>query len=1090
MSSSSLEKISSSIILAESGKENLGKAVDHLRSYSSEVLLVNVQWKDLQDLFDSTQASIQHQFDELKAKTVEFENRVKEFEDRERSIEQRFGSWEFREKGLGRLEEIKVMEEKIKERLKEVERKEELLNSWDRNVRLVEKRLEERLADFEVKEKKFESKRKLFDSTVRDAELRERRFEERLRDFEAKEMRFVVDASSIEKRLKVIAEKEKEVDALRVESEVQLKELELKGKDLKEREKKFGHTLMEKELKLDAIREKYEMGMEELQSKQREIKAREEKLSADVRSMEELLNCVKEKALKIDEIRRGYEKRVDELQSKEKEFEAKEQRLKCVHEKELEIAEIRKGYEKRVDELELKEKEFACKEKRVFFDVESVEKQLKCVHEKELEIDEIRKGYEKRVDELELKEKEFASNEKRLFSDAKLVEERLAVIEAKEKELELIRKEERFVVEAKEKVLESIRKVPELYGEQDLNKGSAIQVVPEEKLHACQAKVEIDLKKDIPNVDSLWLTLDVKNLLLFLIGGVKEHDLLRDEVYNALRLSSDPAKFVLDVMEGFNPCKMKKGDVESDTRLIWKIYILLLEQLMRISVQIGPHVKAAALTLALNWKNKMRAVGDGLLEVLAFLLLVCSYELASAFAARKLLNLVLTVSQHEAVVELFRRLGLVQMLSGWGLARLHIAMSEFIDRLVKKKQWLIAVKFIYEFGVVDKYPVVNFFREHVRRGKRLAQQSIKSGNKKPEAQIMAIDKRISSLKEVLECVMDYKINCLTRFSCGSLNRQIKRLEKLKEDEKLKSDKKREADGKFLTTAPVSQEPSETEILWKKEKAITVAAPDVNSKSVLSIPATTIDSAAAEETIPPVATTSSNKKHCREDASPTMAQAEQQRREKCPRIDSLADGQPIAAVHSMQIPSQQQAGFRVNQGSLQGHMSTGQYGLENPWADSLAGGQPIAAVHSMQPPSQQKAGLYVNEGNLQGHSSTGQYVCAVLMDQSVEEMVDQVSCAKAQGADMVEIRLDFIDNFRSQEHLQIILKNKPLPVIIAYRSKEDGRPYDGEEDARVEALLLAKEFRADYIEFEVKLQFQQASQLMTRQKQNQHDCCKK
>ncbi|KAK6915503.1 Protein kinase domain [Dillenia turbinata] len=113
------------------------------------------------------------------------------------------------------------------------------------------------------------------------------------------------------------------------------------------------------------------------------------------------------------------------------------------------------------------------------------------------------------------------------------------------------------------------------------------------------------------------------------------------------------------------------------------------------------------------------------------------------------------------------------------------------------------------------------------------------------------------------------------------------------------------------------------------------------------------------------------------------------------------------------------------------------------------------------------------------------VCAILMGQSVEEMVSQMSCAKAQGADMVEIRLDFINNFRPQEHLQIILKNKPLPVIIAYRSKEDGGQYEVEEDARVEALLLAKEFGADYIEYEVKL----ASQLMTRQKQNQNDCSK-
>lgn len=42
---------------------------------------------------------------------------------------------------------------------------------------------------------------------------------------------------------------------------------------------------------------------------------------------------------------------------------------------------------------------------------------------------------------------------------------------------------------------------------------------------------------------------------------------MRVEVAAALRLSSDPAKLVLDAMEGFYPLHLKKGDAEFDERL-------------------------------------------------------------------------------------------------------------------------------------------------------------------------------------------------------------------------------------------------------------------------------------------------------------------------------------------------------------------------------------------------------------------------------------------------------------------------------------------------------------------------------------------
>lgn len=60
------------------------------------------------------------------------------------------------------------------------------------------------------------------------------------------------------------------------------------------------------------------------------------------------------------------------------------------------------------------------------------------------------------------------------------------------------------------------------------------------------------------------------------------------------------------------------------------------------------------------------------------------------------------------------------------------------------------------------------------------------------------------------------------------------------------------------------------------------------------------------------------------------------------------------------------------------------------------------------------------------------ICAPLMAQSVEQVLSNMYQAKAEGADVVEIRLDCISNFQPGKDLEIILTKKPLPVLIVYR----------------------------------------------------------
>ncbi|GKV39038.1 hypothetical protein SLEP1_g46869 [Rubroshorea leprosula] len=95
------------------------------------------------------------------------------------------------------------------------------------------------------------------------------------------------------------------------------------------------------------------------------------------------------------------------------------------------------------------------------------------------------------------------------------------------------------------------------------------------------------------------------------------------------------------------------------------------------------------------------------------------------------------------------------------------------------------------------------------------------------------------------------------------------------------------------------------------------------------------------------------------------------------------------------------------------------------------------------------------------------ICAPIMADSVDEMVANMVKAKAGGADLVEFRLDSLKSFHPQQDLRILVKDCPLPSLFTYRPKWEGGQYDGDEKERLDALRLAMELGADYIDVELQ-----------------------
>ncbi|KAK6777577.1 hypothetical protein RDI58_024295 [Solanum bulbocastanum] len=113
------------------------------------------------------------------------------------------------------------------------------------------------------------------------------------------------------------------------------------------------------------------------------------------------------------------------------------------------------------------------------------------------------------------------------------------------------------------------------------------------------------------------------------------------------------------------------------------------------------------------------------------------------------------------------------------------------------------------------------------------------------------------------------------------------------------------------------------------------------------------------------------------------------------------------------------------------------------------------------------------------------VCAPLMATSVDQLIDDMVEAKSQGADCVEIRLNAIHNFQPHKHLQLLFKNKPLPILIVYRPIWEGNDFEGDAHKQLEVLGLAKELGADYVELDLKI----ASDFAKNEKSSWSSGCK-
>ena len=105
-----MEKITRELEAAELTKQNLRKTLDQIHDYSSSVLLLSLQWKDLENHFETTRRFLLERAQELESKAEEsgaFREKEKRFGERVREFEARERQFAMKEMRLGeRFEEF------------------------------------------------------------------------------------------------------------------------------------------------------------------------------------------------------------------------------------------------------------------------------------------------------------------------------------------------------------------------------------------------------------------------------------------------------------------------------------------------------------------------------------------------------------------------------------------------------------------------------------------------------------------------------------------------------------------------------------------------------------------------------------------------------------------------------------------------------------------------------------------------------------------------------------------------------------------------------------------------------------------------
>lgn len=278
-----------------------------------------------------------------------------------------------------------------------------------------------------------------------------------------------------------------------------------------------------------------------------------------------------------------------------------------------------------------------------------------------------------------------------------------------------------------------------------------------------------DEVKPRPRLKSLCEKMDGKGLKKFLIDSQKDLDALRKEIPAALRYAADPAKLVLQSLEGFYPSGDGGKTSNADLLLQRRVCDVLLESLPSVLSpdEVSSEAKKDAQKIATTWKSKLSLDADfkngASLETKALLQLLASYGISKEFKEDDIIDLVIRISRRREIPELCRAL------------QISDKIPDVVEKLSSSGRQIDAVHFVFKFGLAEKFPPVPLLKAYLKEAKRAALELAKNDKNPAGAQNNADSKEIASLKSIIKCIEEHKLE--SQMSPENLEKRVAQLEK-------------------------------------------------------------------------------------------------------------------------------------------------------------------------------------------------------------------------------------------------------------------------------------------------------------------------
>ncbi|CAI0379054.1 unnamed protein product [Linum tenue] len=288
--------------------------------------------------------------------------------------------------------------------------------------------------------------------------------------------------------------------------------------------------------------------------------------------------------------------------------------------------------------------------------------------------------------------------------------------------------------------------------------GSAMQVSPEVGVGGpSPARPEL-----IPFCEKL----DGKGLRDYISDHAKERIAIRAELASAMNVGSDPGSMVLNAMEGFYPAALaSKGDKDPELYRLRKSCLDLLEVLVYVKPNISDEVRERAKQLALEWKGKVSLSGESPSEALAFLSLLAAYGLRDQFDVGELVVYVVVIAKFKQAITLCRDIGLGEK------------TAVIVQKLIDGGKQPLAVKFIFEFGLTDKFEAVPLLKAYLTECRKSTDQACNDGKIPAKTKNEAKSKEVSALNSVLQVIDEHKLQ--SEYPRTEIEKRIEMLQKQK-----------------------------------------------------------------------------------------------------------------------------------------------------------------------------------------------------------------------------------------------------------------------------------------------------------------------